>query len=148
MKTLFDHLNHIFEKQSIDYFDNLDESDRKTYNIYMVNRFISMNADYLPVVNELQQYWGQIGPRESYLFFSQALPKKKQFNKYIKSSAEHEEYEPWLLELIANHYSVSLSEAEDYLRIYYSTANNREELKELVLGYGIDEKKRKKARLG
>ena len=148
MKTLFDHLSHIFEKQNINYFDMLDDVDKKTYNVYMISRFVSMNVDYLPIANELQQYWNQIGPRESYLFFSQALPKKKQFNKYIKSSTEHENYEGWLLSLIARHFEISLTEADDYLKLYYSSSKNKEELKKLLVGYGIDENKIKKARLG
>ena len=147
-KTLFDHLNQIFEKQKITYFDELEESDRKTYNVYMINRFISMNVDYLPVVNALQQYWDQIGPRESYIFYSQSLPAKKQFNKYIKSTKEASDYEQWVLDLVAKHYSVSLSEAEDYLRIYYGSPSGKEDLKNLLMGYGVDIKKLRKAHLG
>jgi hypothetical protein len=147
-KTLFDHINHIFEQQKISYFDELEESDKKTYNVYMVSRFISMNPDYLPIVNELQQYWGQIGPRESYLFFSQALPKKKQFNKYIKSTKDASDYEDWVVKLVAKHYMVSTSNAEEYLRTYYGSVTGKEALKELLSGYGIDPKQLRKAHLG
>ena len=62
-KTLFDHLSHICEKQNLNYYDTLDEVDKKTFSIYMINRFLSMNIDYLPVVNEIQQYWDQLTPR-------------------------------------------------------------------------------------
>lgn len=143
-KTLFDHLNHIFEKQTIDYFDNLEESDRKAFSAYMIHRFVSMNSDYLPVVNEIQKYWGQLTNREVYLFYSQILPKKKQFNKYIKGTSDSG-YEDWVRELVANHYQVSLKEAEDILQIYYTKSNGKQELRELLQGYGVDEKKLKKA---
>ena len=146
-KTLFDHLNQIFDKQKVTYFDELDESDQKTYSIYMINRFVSMNPDYLPVVNEIQQYWGQVGPRESYLFLSQFLPQKKQFNKYIKSQKEKSDYEEWVLELVAKHFSISTTEAYDYLHIYYGSLSGKEELRMLLEGYGIDPKKIRKAHL-
>ena len=39
------------------YWDNLTESDKKTWSNYMVHRFISMKAEWIEVVNEIQQYW-------------------------------------------------------------------------------------------
>lgn len=146
-KTLFDHLSHICEKQNLNYYDTLDEVDKKTFSIYMINRFLSMNIDYLPVVNEIQQYWDQLTPREIYLFYSQLLPKKRQYNKYIKSSAEVSEYDDWLVTLLSNHYNISIAECSEYLAILYSTDSGKEYLKMLVRGYGVDNKKIKKARL-
>lgn len=146
-KTLFDHLNAIYQDQRIDYYDLLDESDRKTFNIYMINRFISMNPDYIPVVNEIQQYWENIKSREVYLFYSQLLPKKKQFNKYIKSSTESPEYEDWVIDILKLHFQVSKFEALDYLRIYYLSPSHKEQLKELLESYGVDPKLIKKAKL-
>jgi hypothetical protein len=145
-KTLFDHINQIYVKQDIGYFDNLEEEDRKTYSIYMINRFISMNMDYLPVVNEIQQYWCQIGPRESYLYYSQCLPSKKQFNKYIKGSQE-DSFEKWVVEIVAKHFDVSKADAIDYLLIYYSSREGKEQLRSLLEGYGIDSKRLRKAKV-
>lgn len=146
MKTLFEHLNAIYQNQRVDYYDSLDDSDKKSFNVYMINRFISMNSNFLPVVNEIQQYWGCIKAREVYLFYSQLLPKGKQFNKYIKASNE-EEYDDWVVNLVKKHYSISEKEATDYLRIYYSTHNNKADLRELLESYGSDSKKLKKAGL-
>ncbi len=145
--TLFEHLNHIYEVQDINYFNHLEEADKKTFNTYIVSRFISMNPDYLPVVNELQQYWGQIGQREAYLFYSQILPRKKQYNKYIKGTKDSSPYEDWVRELIAQHYEISKWETDQYLRILYTSMAGKASLKDLLEGYGIDEKKLKKAGL-
>lgn len=144
-KNLFDHLSQIYEKQNIDYWNQLDDADRKTFAPYMINRFISMNLDYVPIVNEIQQYWGQVGPRELYLFYSQLLPKKRQFNKYIKGSKDATEYEEWVVELLCKHFSISTSEAEQYLHILYSSLEGKTYLRELLEGYGIEPKKVKKA---
>ncbi len=145
MKTLFDHLKAIEEIQNLDYYDTLDESDRKTFNVYMVNRFLSMIIDYIPVVNEIQMYWNQIGPRETYLFYSQILPRKRQYAKYTKSANESSAYEESVEAIVKQHFSVSLYEAREYLRILYSNTEGRASLRTLLQSYGCDEKLLKKA---
>ena len=59
-KGLFDHVEAIYTNQRIDYFDNLSDGDKKSYNNYMVNRFLSMNVHQAPFVNELQKYTGAL----------------------------------------------------------------------------------------
>lgn len=145
-KTLFEHLDEIYTQQRVNYWELIEESDQKTFNVYMVNRFISMNPDYLLIVNELQQYWGQVTPRAVYLFYSQILPKKRQFNKYVKSSKETQ-YDEWVVELVCQHYHVSNKEAEEYLHLFYTSAAGKTRLRELLESYGCDAKKIKKAGL-
>src|SRR5690606_27071652 len=106
---VFDHDNAIYTDQRRNYFDDLDEEDQKTFNNYMVNRIISMNPDYIPIVNEFQRFYGELRPREVYLFYSQLLPKKKQFNKYIKGKKEIR-YEDWLIDILVTYYNISKSE--------------------------------------
>ncbi len=146
-KTLFDHLSHICERQQINYYDNLEDADKKTFSVYMINRFLSMNIDYLPVVNEMQRYWDQLTPREVYLFYSQLFPKKKQYNKYIKCTSDEGVYDEWLIKLISDHYTISSTESAKYLTIFYSTDSGKIFLKKLIQGYGIEQKKIKKAGL-
>lgn len=141
-KGLFDHVDAIYTNQKIDYFDTLTEADKKTYSNYMVNRFLSMNPHQIPFVNEIQKY--NIDSKTHYLFFSQILPKGKQFNKYIKKTKEVK-YEEWLVDIVTNHFSVSKLEAEEYLEIYYK--QNKSSLRMLCEAYGIDSKKIKKAKL-
>lgn len=141
-KTLFDHIDAIYTNQRIDYFDNLSDGDKKTYNNYMVNRFLSMNPHQLPVVNELQKY--NIPQNVHYMFYSQVLPRGKQFNKYIKKTKEVK-YEDWLIDIVVKHYNVSIAEAEEYLHIYYK--QNKTALRELCELYGVDNKTLKKAKL-
>jgi len=146
-KSLFDHLSQIYEGQRIDYFDTLEEPDAKSFNTYMIHRFVSMNPDYISAVNTIQQYWDQLSPREVYLFYSQLLPKKRQFNKYIKNSKDQEKYESWLVELVSTHYKVSCEEATDYLNIFFSSPERKDSLRTLVEGYGRTPKELKKVGL-
>jgi hypothetical protein len=141
-KGLFDHVEAIYTNQRIDYFDNLSDGDKKSYNNYMVNRFLSMNVHQAPFVNELQKY--TLPPNIHYMFFSQILPKGKQFNKYIKK-AKDVKYEEWLVDIITRHFNVSVMEAEEYLEIYYK--QNKSALKLLCQAYGISDKALKKVKL-
>lgn len=141
-KSLFDHINAIYEHQKIDYFNTITDADKKTYSNYMVNRFLSMNPHQLPIINELQKY--NLTPDVHYKFFSQVLPRKRQFNKYVKKAKEVK-YEDWLIDIVVKHYYTSIAEAEEYLGIYY--AHDKPALRVLCQAYGIDDKTLKKAKL-
>jgi hypothetical protein len=145
-KTVFDHIGEIFGKQRIDYFDTLSEADRKTYTTFMINRFISMDMDRLPIVNEIQQFYDVLGPREHYLFLSQFFPKGKSYTKYVKAE-KTEKHEPWLIELVAQHYGISKREALDYLTIYYATEQGQDDLRTLCRMHAITDKQLKKVKL-
>jgi hypothetical protein len=142
-KTLFDHVNAIYTNQRVDYYNKLNREDKKSYNTYMINRFVSMNPDQVEVVNELQQYYGAVGDRESYLFYSQLIPKGKQWNKYIKAKKEVK-YEDWLVRLVSSHYCVSSTEAKGYLDLLLASPTGKENLKSILEMYGTDPKKVRK----
>jgi hypothetical protein len=145
-KTLFDHVNAIYTDQTPGYFDALNDGDKKTFSPYMVNRVISMNADSIPIVNEFQKYLNLVGSRETYLFYSQLLPKGKRYDKYIKAT-KSEKYEKWVVELLSAYFGVSLAEAENYCGIFYSSESGKAELRIILERHGIDPKQIKKAKL-
>jgi hypothetical protein len=141
-KTLFDHINHIYEKQTKNYFSALDAGEKQTYSAYMVNRGLSMNIHQLPLVNEIQKY--NVPPEVHYLFFATTLPRGKQYNKYVKAKKQNQ-YEEWLVTLVAKHYQVSELEATDYLELYYR--DDKAGLRILCEKYGVDPKTIKKVKL-
>jgi hypothetical protein len=145
-KSLFDHFNAVCLDQSVDYFDNLSEPDQKSFNAFMMNRLVSMNMDLLPLAAEFSQYYGVYGSRESYLFYSQILPKGRQYNKYIKPTKETK-YEEWLVELVTTYFNVSIREAIDYLDIFYSSDEGKADLRSICEKFGTDPKKFKKVKL-
>lgn len=144
-KTLFDHVNAIYTDQSIGYYDNLSVEDRKTFGIFMINRFISMKMDFVEIVNEIQKHWGIVKERDVYLFYSQILPRGKQWNKYVKAKGGKEKkHEDWVLKLLAEYYSVSQTEATMYLETFMKTPEGKEALKEIFEAYGVEPRKIKK----
>ena len=141
-KTLFDHINELYQSQKKNYFSTLDDGEKRTYNVYMVNRFLSMNIHQLPLVNEIQKY--NIPDETHYLFFATTIPRGKQYNKYVRAAKETK-YEDWLVTLVAKHYCVSEYEANSYLDIYYK--DDKPALRSLCEKYGVDPKVIKKAKL-
>lgn len=142
-KTIFDHLNAIYTDKTVEYFDSLEEKDLKTYNQYMLNRFISMNPTQALVVDEIQQYY-PIPDKAHYQYFADALPRGKRYDKYVKPSKKVE-YKEWIIEMVSKHYEVSKKEAVEYLDIYYQ--QNKNTLKELCMFYGKTEKEIKELKL-
>jgi hypothetical protein len=145
-KKLFDHLNAIYADQTAGYFDGLDDVERKDFNTYMINRFLSMNPRDVPVVNLMQQYYNSFDARSTYLFYSRLIPKGKQFNKYVKGATE-EKIERWLLELVATYFEVSTKESLDYVTLMMQTEQGKNELREICVRFNIDKKKLKKVDL-
>lgn len=139
-KTIFNHLNEIYQNQTIDYFSSLDDAEKKTYSIYMINRLVSMNPDYIVAVNEIQQY-NNITAEAHYLFLSQLLPRKRQWNKYIKAN-KGEDFPEALVELVAKHHQTSHADARVYLKLFF--LGGIENLLELLRGYGLSDKDIKK----
>lgn len=144
-KDLFEFINGIYSDQKSSFYDTLSDVEKKNYkqSRFMINRMLSMNFRYVPIINAIQQY-SKIPDRAHYLFFANILPKGKQFNRYIKGKKE-QKYDGWLVSLVSKHYSVSMNEAREYLEIYYETA--KESLKKLCEMYGVDPKVIKKAKL-
>lgn len=134
--TIFDHLSYITDKKVI--WDTLSEADKKAFVPYLINRWLSMNMDFVEIVNELQKYTiGQLSAAETYKLYFDILPKQKQFNKYIKGK-KADKFNVELVELISNHFLVSKSEAKDYIEMYIDS--NIAELKDIIKMYGKSDK--------
>ena len=129
-KTLFDHLSAITTDQDVRYYDQLDAPDRKTFSSWMVHRFISMTPEYIPVVAAIIPYYEYLDDRTTYLFYSNVLPMKRVFAKYIKPD-KVERHPEWLLALVSQHYQVNFREAAQYVDIYYSTPDGQTALHHL-----------------
>lgn len=141
-KSLFDHLNGITASKTK--WENLSEADRKTFSVYMVNRFLSMNSGLTELVNELQKYTiNVLSPREVYKLYCDILPKEKMFFKYIKGDKE-EKYPDKLVKMVSKYYECSNKEAIEYLDIFTSEDDLKAQLKVLLQGYGLDDKEIKK----
>lgn len=134
--TIFDHLSNITDKKTA--WSKLSDEDKKSFTPYMINRWLSMNMDWVDLVNELQKYTiGLLSPEEVYKLYLDVLPKQKTYNKYVKGSKESK-YSPELVELLSKHFLISEKEAVEYLELY--TGDRLLSLKEIVKKYGKTDK--------
>ena len=64
-KSIFDHLSGIKEKKVS--WESLNEMDKKSFSPFIINRWLSMNMDLLPIVNILQKYTiGLLSAKDTY----------------------------------------------------------------------------------
>jgi hypothetical protein len=109
--TLFDWLNEItYSKRP---WDSFTDEDKNEFNLYMINRFISMEPAYIDVVNLIQRY-PNCSNRWVYKFYCDMLPKKKSFFRYIKSKIK---WDKETVDKIADYYKCSTREAKEYISI-------------------------------
>ena len=136
-KTIFQHLSGIKEKKES--WTSLSDMDKKSFSPFIINRWLSMNLDLLPIVNILQKYTiGFLSARDVYKVYLDFLPKKKTFDKYIKGS-KSSKYNKDVLEYLSKWYGVSQREVTDYLEIL-----SKDDVINILMKYGLTEKESKK----
>lgn len=135
-KGLFDHLKAIYQ-QSYDpkYFDKLSETDKKTFSPYMINRYLSMNPDWLWLTNVVQQYSYDMTPEALYKVYANTIPKGNIFLKWVKGKKD-KQYNKELIELISLYFEVSQRDAATYIMILLSKDEWTKRLIEICKLYG------------
>jgi hypothetical protein len=112
MNNVFDWLKQINSvKQPVNYFS---DKDWEVFNSYMIHRFMSMNKDYIEVVNYVQEMPPQ-EKRMIYNIYREFIPRNNQWNKYIKSKVKQPSKE--LLEKLSSYWECSRIEAKDYMNL-------------------------------
>jgi hypothetical protein len=109
--TLWDHLNNITYGKK--YWHQLNEAEKSTANLYMINRFVSMNYEYIELINESQKL--NMTLPMAYNLYVSLIPKQKTFFKYIKKTLKEEKSDS--VKLIAEVFKVSQREAKDYIKL-------------------------------
>ncbi len=139
-KTIFNILGDLtFNKTDPNTFS---DSDWKSYNTYMVNRWLSMNPGVTEIINFIQKYYS-LDKKIHYKMLSDILPKQKLFSKYIKGK-KLEKFNTELVSIIAKYYEISRSEAKQRIEMYMHFSTGTETLTEILRGYGKTKKEIKR----
>lgn len=142
-KTLFDHIKQITGKSDTHYYDNLSEEDEKTYSVYMIHRFLSMNHNWIEIVNDVQRYGQQLKQRGTHKVYDELIPKSNIFLKYVKSKNERK-YNAMVIDILKRHFELGEEQVKQYYDIYTKSSESKQELLGIVKLYGIQEKDYKK----
>ena len=140
-KSLFDHIKQITDVQNPNYWDEISDDDKKSWSNYMVNRFLSMKPEWITFVNDVQKY--PLQPKELYKVYTDILPKKRQWLKYIKGDKKMK-YPNWVYEIVAKHLQCSMRESSDAVDMYEISTGGQAELKDILMKYGRTEQECRK----
>jgi len=108
------------------------DEDWESWNSYMVHRFISMGQKNIEISNIAQR----MHPTDKigiYNFYCSLIPKKKVWNKYIKSSIKSKNKD--LLSLIAGYFECGSHEADHYIDVIGKMG-----IKDILLSIGKEKK--------
>ena len=131
--TIFNWINEILVSKK--HWNDFTEDEQKKFSPFIINRWLSMDKDFLEIVNFFQKYSiGTLEPREVYKWYCDMLPKGKRFSKYIKGKKD-KKYNTELIDIMVMHFECSKSQVKDYLDLI---AKN--ELIEILGKYGMNEK--------
>jgi len=134
MNNIFDWLKEINSTKS--HPDTFTNQDWDIWNSYMVHRFLSMNPDYIELVNEVQAL-PPSNKKQIYSIYREYIPKNNKWSKYVKSSSK--EFDKDLVLQLKKHFNVSAREIKDYLKIL-----DKKEIQSILNKQGLEEKEIKK----
>ena len=132
--TIFDWLKEITGTKKK--WSSFTEDNQKQFTPYMVHRYISMYEPYIEVAN-FAQTLPQNDKEKIYQFYCSMIPKNNIWLKYVKGSKKKSNEK--ILKCIADYYTISLGEAEDYIYIL-----KKEGVEHVLIKSGIDDKEIKK----
>ena len=130
--NLFSWINELFVGKRD--WDSFSDADKKKFSPFMVNRYLSMNNDFLPIVNHFQKLTIEAMPPSAvYRFYCSLLPKKKTYLKYLsgKKNKTNEKVVPFIQE----YFEVSKLQASEYYNLMTTV-----DIKFLVKKYGKTDK--------
>ena len=135
--TIFDWINQILVHKKP--WDEFTEDEQKKFSPFIINRWLSMDKEFIEVINYFQKYSiGLLAPKEVYEFYRNFLPKGKRFNKYIKGKKD-KKYDKELISILVNHFECSKSHINEYLELI-----SKEEVENILTKYGTEPKKIRK----
>ena len=137
--NLFSWINELFVGKRN--WDTFSDADKKKFSPFMVNRYLSMNDDFLSFVNYFQKYTIEIMPRKSvYQFYCKLLPKKKTYLKYLTGNKY--KIDDAVYECLVKYFEVSKKQALEYYRLM-----DKKDLKLLLKKFGKTDKEIKEMKV-
>ena len=124
--TLFEHLDSLTVKKMD--FDPTNDIQAKSYDQFMINRFVSMIDLYVPYVNDINQF--QVSKKVHYDYYKALLPKKRHYFRYIKAKKEFNIEEK---QCLCTYFECGMTEAEGYIKVL-----TEEQIRKIVSLYNIN----------
>jgi hypothetical protein len=133
---LFDHIKQITQIQNPDYFKNLSDEDKKSFNHFMILKSISMNPSRLEDVSVLYRYFSIIPSEQFYTLLIQLFPADRRYYPWVKSKKKGKASQQ-LLEYVMTKFECGPNEAREYVDLLNRTTDGQTELYDIVRGFGL-----------
>jgi hypothetical protein len=130
---LFDHIKHIRNIQDPNYYNNLSDLDRKSFNHFMILQALSMDPQQLGNISILFRFFDVIPSPQFYKLVISLIPKDPTYYPWI---SHKNKYNVELVELVAQRFEVSTQNAEEYVGILFSTKEGMNSLVYICQGFG------------
>jgi len=112
---------------------DFNDEEKKAFNVFIVNKALSFNPDYLNLVNTIQKYTnGYLTPKEVFKVYKQLLPSNFRFYRWIKGKKDINKE---LLTHLSELFETSNRESQDMVGLLSKT-----DLKEVLQRKGIEKK--------
>lgn len=137
-KGLFDHVSHIREIKDPNYYINLSDEEKKSFNKFMILRILSMDMNIIEEMSIVSKYFQLIPEEQFYKVLIDVVPRGRKFCKYIKKSTES--INETILDCICKKFGVGEKDATDYYNILTVDDKGIKELVSLIEDFGYSEK--------
>jgi hypothetical protein len=131
--NLFDWLKQITYNKGD--WNSFSDDDKKSWNNFMIHRFLSMNSDYIEVVNIVQKYQ-YLTDKQVYTIYKNLIPKRNVFRKYIKAKKDKTSIDD--MKYLAEYFECSTREIKEYIGIV-----PKEELANILDNFKVTTSKKK-----
>ena len=128
--SLFDHLNNLTKYKIM--LDDSDPEVMKTFDPYIVNRFVSMEQVFLLLCNELNKNQQFLSKMDFYKVLFYTLPKRTHYFNYIKKPKELNKKEK---ECLSRYYGFGSKDLELAINVLDET-----QIEEIVNKYKVGKK--------
>lgn len=137
-RSLFDHIKQIRQVQDPDYYVNLSDEDRKSFNHFMIIRALSMDEQLVELMAQLYKIFDKIPSPQFYTLLIALVPKSMKFYPWVKSKRMKHNKE--LLTLVAKRFQVAKYQANEYVNILLRSEEGQAELVNICKAFGLEDK--------
>lgn len=116
-------------------WNTFTDEDKKTWNMFLIHKYLSMNENYVELVNIVQKY-NNLTNEQVYMIYSNLIPKSNVFLKFIKGKKDKLPEDEIIY--LSQYFECSIQEVKDYIEI---TPNN--DWKSLLENFEIKTTKKK-----
>lgn len=135
MKKFKDHIVQITQTKDRDYYNNLTDVERRSFNTYLILKYLSYCYELIPILSEYQSIVEQLPPDRLYLVLIEIIPK----GDYIFKFTRRRKIGTYLnseVELISKYYGCSKNQGKDYIDVLRGIGEYDSEIKRIYNFYG------------